>query len=227
MRAIAGKTLAAQIVQFLNSTITSKGKNKIGVQFGAYATFASFFGLADLQSVNTNFTGVTDYASAMTFELFTNNSVTVSSASYPSEEEIYVRFLFHNGTTTSESEPVAYPLFGTGSETISWNDFKGNMNKFAIGDTKDWCMACGNSTGTCAAYASGGASAADAGSEGESSGSGNGLSPVVNGVIGAMVTLAIILGLEALVLAVGGFRVVKKHSTRKGDVGEVSETTKA
>ncbi|KAI5364785.1 putative histidine phosphatase superfamily, clade-2 [Septoria linicola] len=227
MRAIAGKTLAAQIVQFLNSTITLQGKTKIGVQFGAYATFASFFGLADLPSVNTDFTGVTDYASAMTFELFTNNSVTVSSASYPSEEEIYVRFLFHNGTTTSESEPVAYPLFGSGSETISWSDFKENMNKFAIGDMKDWCMACGNSTGTCAAYVSGSANAADAGSDGASSGRGNGLSPVVNGVIGAMVTLAIILGLEALVLAVGGFRVVKKRSTRKGDVGEVSETTKA
>lgn len=220
-RAIAGKTLAAEIVQFLNGTITGKGKQKIGVQFGAYATFASFFGLADLPSANPDFRGVTDYASAMTFELFTNSSVSISSTSYPAVDEIYVRFLFHNGTTNSTSEPIAYPLFGTGQEVISWNDFTENMNTFSVGSDEQWCAACGNTTGTCASYAPGGAeSTSTSSSTGKS---GNGLSPAVNGVIGAMVTLAVVLGLEALVLAVAGLRVVSKKRLVSGSVSELSK----
>lgn len=210
MRAVAGKTLAGQIVEFLNGTITGKGKQKIGVQFGAYGTFSSFFGLADLPSVNPDFYGVCDYASAMTFEMFTNSSTAISSTSYPSEDEIYVRFLFHNGTTNSSSEPVAYPLFGSGQDALSWNDFTNSMNKFSIGNTEQWCTQCGNFTGTCAAYAPAGSSSSSSSSDSSSSGSGNGLSPAVNGVIGAMVTLAVILGIEALVLLVGGMRVVSK-----------------
>lgn len=209
MRAIGGKTLAGQIVEFLNTTITGKGKSKIGVQFGAYGTFASFFGLADLPSVNPDFMGISDYASAMTFELFTNTSATISSTSYPSADELYVRFLFHNGTTNSSSEPVAYPLFGSGMEALSWNDFTNGMNKFAIGSTEKWCTECGNFTGTCAAYAPA-SSPSSSSDDNSGSASGNGLSPAVNGVIGAMVTLAVILGLEAIVMLVGGLRLVSK-----------------
>lgn len=210
-RAIAGKTLAGQIVEFLNTTLTSRGKTKIGVQFGAYGTFASFFGLADLPSVNSDFRGVADYASVMTFELFTNSSVAVSSAEYPSTDDAYVRFLFHNGTTTEQSEPVAYPLFGSGQEVLSWDDFASGMGKFVVRDTEEWCTACGNSTSTCAAYGSSGDDG-DSSASAEGHEAGNGLSPVVNGVIGAMVTLAVVLGLEALILVFGGFRVVSKKS---------------
>ncbi|KAI5254579.1 phosphoglycerate mutase-like protein [Aureobasidium subglaciale] len=219
MRAVAGKVLAGEIVEFLNTTISSSGKSKFGVQFGAYATFASFFGLADLPSVNDMFYGITDYASSMTFELVTN----ASTSPFPSVEDISVRFLWHNGTANSSSTPTAYPLFGTDSELISWNDFVTNMDKFSISNTEAWCTACGNSTGTCAAYApASSTSSGSNGATGEQKKSGSGLSPVVNGVIGAMVTLAVILGLEALVLAVGGLRVVSKKSLAQGAV--VGET---
>lgn len=220
-RAIAGKTLAAEIVQFLNGTITGKGKQKIGIQFGAYATFMSLFGLADLPAVNPDFRGVVDYASVMTFELFTNSSVEVSSAAYPAVDEIYVRFLFHNGTTNATSEPIAYPLFGTGQEVISWNDFTKNMNEFAVGSTEQWCQACGNTGGVCAAYEPNG-EASGSSSNGDSK-RGNGLSPAVNGVIGAMVTLAVVLGLEALVMAVAGLRVVSKKKVANAGVSEVNK----
>jgi hypothetical protein len=39
IRAIAGSTLAAQVVQQLNTTITGKSKSQVGIQFGAYALF--------------------------------------------------------------------------------------------------------------------------------------------------------------------------------------------
>src|SRR3954471_2394270 len=71
IRAVAGATIAAQIVQQLNSTITDNGQSKLGIQFNAYASFLSLFGLSQLTKVNDNFTGIVDYASVMIFELFT------------------------------------------------------------------------------------------------------------------------------------------------------------
>lgn len=215
IRAVGGKTLAAQVVQFLNGTIADAGSfsgQKLGIQFGAYGTFSSFFGLAGLQDLNVDFTGVTTYASSMAFEMFTNTSTAVTSANFPAEEDIYVRFLYHNGTATNSSPPVAYPLFGSGQEVLSWNDFANNMNGFALGDTGSWCTACGNFTGVCAPYAD---ASGDGGSSSDNDGEpiegcSNGLSPVVNGVIGAMVTLAIVLGLEALLMLMFGLRLVSK-----------------
>ncbi|KAL1640069.1 hypothetical protein SLS58_007336 [Diplodia intermedia] len=213
MRAVAGMQLAGEVLQHLNSSITSPSSAaKLGVQFGAYATFASFFGLAGLPAADPAFRGVADYASSMVFELFTPaNDSTIADVD---EADLYVRFLFHNGTAGEASEPKAYPLFGGEDVEVKWDDFVDGMRAFAIEDTEQWCTKCGNSTGTCAAYADG----ADAGSsgsgsgEGESSGGkGNGISAAVGGVIGAMVTLAVVLGLEALVMVVGGFRLAKKN----------------
>lgn len=221
MRAIAGKVLAAEIVEGLNTTISTQGKSKFNVQFGAYATFSSFFGLADLPSVNSDFFGMVDYASSMTFELVTN----ASTSPFPAASDISVRFLFHNGTASADSEPIAYPLFGSGEEVIPWTDFVTAMDKFSIGSTQAWCTACGNSTGTCAAYApsSSSSGSSDTGAQSKKT-SGNGLSPVVNGVIGAMVTLAIVLGLEALVLLVGGMRVVSKKTLAARSAAVGTET---
>lgn len=208
IRAIAGSTLAAQIVSQLNTTITGKSKQQVGIQFGAYASFLSFFGLAKLPQVSENFTAVVDYASSMTFELVTN--ATVSNVSYPSADEISVRFLFSNGTAAS-NPLTEYPLFGQSSTVISWPTFVSEMNKFAIGDQATWCAACGNTTGTCAASStSSSSSSSSTGASGSSSGSG-GMSRAVAGVIGAMVTLAVILGLEALVMLLGGFRLISKN----------------
>jgi hypothetical protein len=213
MRAIAGMTLAAQVVQALNATIAGDGASKMNIQFGAYGTFSSYFGLAipDIDAVDPDLYGVADYASAMIWELFTNTSTPVSKTAYPAKDEIYVRFLFHNGTTSNISEPVAYPLFGSGQEVMRWTDFQNSMNNISVGTTEQWCKACGNYTGTCAAYAPTNSSSSSSGSGSTKEYEGNGLSPAVNGVIGAMVTLAVVLGLEALILLIGGLRVVRKN----------------
>ncbi|KAK5166144.1 uncharacterized protein LTR77_008405 [Saxophila tyrrhenica] len=218
IRAVTGMTLAAQITQFLNDSLSTAGSfsgQRLGIQFGAYATFASFFGLAQLPEVNEDFTGVTDYASSMVFEMFTNASKTDYSP-----EDVFVRFLYHNGTASESDPPTEYPLFGTGENALAWNDFMENMNAFSLGDTGAWCTACGNSTGECAAYVNDnnddGSSAGSALSSEESTGCSNGVSPAVNGVIGAMVTLAVVLGLEALVLVVFGLRVVSKKRLAQG-----------
>lgn len=207
VRAIAGATLAAQIVQGLNKTISNKGSTKLTIQFGAYASFLSFFGLANLTQANPDFYGIPNYASTMAFELYTDGNVTP----FPSTNDLRVRFLFHNGTSSTTSEPIAYPLFGGNSQNISWADFTTAMGKFSIGDQKSWCNACGNTTGVC--LSSGlSSSNGDGGSSSSSTPaiSDNGLSPTVNGVIGATATIAVILGLEVMILLLGGYRIVSK-----------------
>jgi len=208
-RAITGMQLAGEILSYLNSTITSGGAKKLGIQFGAYATFFSFFGLASLTEASPDFYGIPDYASSMVFELFT---MADTSSAFPSEDDIQVRFLYYNGTSANTSDPQIFPLFGQSETAVPWNAFAGNLSTFAVRDTQHWCHVCGNSTGTCAQYAT-----VDAASSGDASGSssarsGNGLSPAVNGVIGAMVTLAVVLGVEALVVLLGGWRLVSKKA---------------
>lgn len=210
LRAIAGNTLAAEILQGLNTTITGGGKSKMNIQFGAYGSFGSFFGLANLTATNPDFYGIVDYTSSMAFELVTN--ATVSSTSYPSEDEISVRFIFHNGTADAESEPQVYPLFDSDSDLMSWNDFSTKMSAIAVGTTEEWCKVCQNTDGTCAAYVTSTSGSNSTTSTTSDAKKGNGLSPAVNGVIGAMVTLAVILGIEALVLALGGLRIVSKKA---------------
>jgi hypothetical protein len=204
-RAIAGKVLAAQIVQFLNGTLTHTSPSKIAIQFGAYGTFLSFFGLANLPSVSDDFRGIVDYASSMAFELFTNSS----SSSAPSPDNTYVRFIFHNGTASADSPPSVYPLFGSNGDVLSWTDFAAGMQKFAVGSTAQWCAACGNYTGTCAAYDPNGGVAIGA------TANGNGLSPAINGLIGAVVTLGVVLAVT-MGLLLSGFRVVRKRGTVAG-----------
>jgi len=198
VRAIAGATLAAQILQALNATITSSGQSKLNVQFGTYASFFSFFGLVQLPATDPDFYGIPDYASFMTFELVTNSSVTP----FPSASDISVRFLFHNGTVSNSSEPAAFPLFGEQETLLPWATFASEMNNIAIGNQSSWCSVCGNTTGVCDIAA-------------PSSLSHKGISTAVAGVIGAMVTLAVLLGAVVLAMLIGGVTLIRKGKKRE------------
>jgi len=209
MRAIAGMQLAGEIVDYLNNSVATfaKKNNKLGIQFGAYATFFSFFGLARLTDASPTFFGVPDYASSMVFELFTDADV---GSSAPTPDQLRVRFLYHNGTSDNQTAPRQYPLFGGSQDSVSWSDFTGNMSNFSVSSSEQWCTKCGNFTGACAAFSPDGGSSSGNGSSSSSSGGGSHISTAVGGVIGAMVTLAVILGAEALIMLLGGFRLVSK-----------------
>ncbi|KAF2404204.1 phosphoglycerate mutase-like protein [Trichodelitschia bisporula] len=205
MRAMPGMLLAAEILSAFNSTVISKGKSKLNIQFGAYATFLSFFGLADLPAASVDFTGLPDYASAMLFELFAPNG----SSPSPQAEDLRVRFLFKNGTAGEGAPPVAFPLFGGSEMDVSYPVFVEKLSKFAVTTTEDWCSKCRNTAGVCAGASVAGTKSAKQDKKG-------GISAAIGGVIGAMVTLAVVLGLLALVMLVGGLTVVKKHKAPKG-----------
>ncbi|EKD15498.1 uncharacterized protein L3040_009174 [Drepanopeziza brunnea f. sp. 'multigermtubi'] len=234
IRAIAGSTLAAQIVQHLNATITGKSQAPIvSLQFGAYASFLSFFGLAQLPAASANFTGLVGYASSMVFELVTNASLSSSSSSddttttapYPSADDIAVRFLFANGSAAA-NPLTAYPLFGRAETLLPWSTFASEMARFAVGDLPTWCTQCGNSTGVCAAAAanttSGGTPSASQGAPGE-----GGMSRAVVGAIGAMVTLAVVFGIEALVMLVAGLRIVRRERLDAASAERLAPAVKA
>ncbi|KAF4335266.1 acid phosphatase [Fusarium beomiforme] len=200
VRAIAGSVLAGQIIEALEPLAEGKKGPKVNIQFGAYAAFMSFFGLAGLDKVSSDFMGIVDYASSMAFELVTN-------ATNPTADDVSVRFYFANGTA-AEHTPKLFPLFGTDETTISWKDFKIGMSDFAIEDTKHWCKLCGNNDGTCASSSDDDSTS----SQSSSDSSGNGISRPVAGVIGALVTLVVILGIQAAAILLGGLRLVKKST---------------
>ncbi|TEA18827.1 hypothetical protein C8034_v010518 [Colletotrichum sidae] len=229
IRAIAGKVLAGQVLQSLNATLhnaAAASSTKATIQFGAYATFSSFFGLAQLPKVSAVFEEIVDYASSMVFELVTN-----SSAAAPAADDVSVRFRFANGAAAGADSLTEYPLFGRSESTLPWATFVAEMQRFAVEDTRAWCVACGNSTGTCAA-ALGIDGSTDATGNGSGSGSSsgedsNGISTPVAGVIGALITLVVILGIQALVMFVGGLRMVKKSKLAKDQgtaVGHIETT---
>ncbi|SPQ23188.1 ace4dc57-dd88-4b7b-b07b-57dc313a7ec7 [Thermothielavioides terrestris] len=209
IRAVSGAVLAAQIVQSLNSTLQTASAAsglKLGIQFGAYGTFMSFFGLAQLPAVSADFTGMVDYASSFAVELVTN-----STAARPAAADVAVRFLFSNGSAGLNAAGLQpFPLFGRRETLLPWDTFASEMGKFAIGDTGAWCRACGNTTGVCADYAAGAAGAA--GGDAGNGGGDGGVSRPVAGVIGAVVTLVVVLALEGLLMAVAGLRLTKKKA---------------
>lgn len=216
IRAIAGSVLAGEAMKGLNETITSQGKSKLAIRFGSYATFLSYFGLAQMPAVDPKFAGVPNYASSMTWELVTNST----ASGFPSESEISVRFSFHNGTLTSSDQLTSYPLYGQSSLLLPWSEFVDRTSKIAVSGDKQWCQVCGNTAGQCAAFADSDSGSGSGSTSASSSGS-DGMSLAVAGVIGAMVTLAVILGLEALFLLVGGFRLSKKKPAGPGPAGTV------
>ncbi len=133
------------------------------MQFGAYGTFMSFFGLAQLPAANPDFQGIVDYASSVVFELVTN-----STTSPAKPDDVSVRFLFSNGSAAAGPGLQPFPLFGQSATLLPWNTFVDEMGKFAIGDTNDWFRVCGNSSAGCSAVSgdTGGAGAASSDSGG-------------------------------------------------------------
>ncbi|KAK2743993.1 hypothetical protein FQN57_004446 [Myotisia sp. PD_48] len=205
IRAISGALLAGEVLNSFKETIQSHTtKPKLNVQFGAYASFLSFFGLAKLPAANVDFTGIPDYASTMAFELVTNAS---ASDSFPGVEDISVRFLFHNGTIipgSSDTEPTIYPLFDQGKPLLPWVEFVSHMEKISITSQDAWCKACGGSNPECSASSIEGNSSTVAGTNSD------GMSKVVAGVVGALVTLAVVFGVQLAAYFLGGFRITRK-----------------
>ncbi|KAF2281019.1 phosphoglycerate mutase-like protein [Westerdykella ornata] len=189
-RSIGGKTFAGAVLRQLNQTVSSKGKLKFSFFAGSYDTFLAFFGISKLASVSDDFHGLPIYASTMSFELFTPQTV----SEFPSNtDDLRVRFLFRNGS--DGAVPLrAFPLFGRSEESLSWAEFVSFMKDIAITSAEQWCNTCQSELLFCNAYKAAGTSASSPGQKS--------MSNAVAGVIGAMVTLGVVslLGAMAFIL---------------------------
>ncbi|TPX23793.1 hypothetical protein DIZ76_013136 [Coccidioides immitis] len=209
IRAVSGSVLAGEILTAFKDLIYSKGEaTKLNVQFGAYATFLSFFGLTELSKAYNDFNGIPDYASAMAFELVTDSS----SSSFPDPSDISVRFLFNNGSIPYGSKPSEFALFNQPKTVLPWSEFSGLMEKISLSSKEEWCKACGSTSGECAPNRLGAEPLIT---------QDRGLSTTQAGVVGAMITMGAILAAQALFMLIGGFRFVRKSKVVQ--VNEVAE----
>ncbi|CAG8960851.1 hypothetical protein HYFRA_00002388 [Hymenoscyphus fraxineus] len=148
INSIAGRSLAAKVFQQLSRAIVSDGHtNKLSLMFGSFQPFLSFFSLSSLSSGHSSasFVSLPEYGSVMSFELFSYSTGEEGSnyPPFPDTENLYVRFLFRNGSDAG-TPMTAYPLFGRGNNEadMSWRDFVNGIAEFAIDDVENWCSSC-------------------------------------------------------------------------------------
>ncbi len=160
-----------------------------------------------------------DFGSVAVFELY--SYAATGDNTFPSEDELWVRFYFRNGTASDEPFQ-AYSLFNYGPDNFEmrWVDFEAAMMNVAVGDIGMWCEQC--SAGLiatdrvfCSFWNSSDSSDGTLTSATTSNGT---LSPAVSGVIGAVIALVIAGVIFAFLMVLAGVRFhrVKSH---KGDLG--------
>lgn len=213
---IAGNMLAAKLLSQLQVNIQSGGAYyKLNLLFGEFQPLVSFFALTQLPARNSHFYGLPAFASVAALELFTYTTAD-SSTDYPSEDDLWVRFWFRNGT----DDMLAYDLFNYGPSNMDmrWADFQAEMYQILLADVGDWCTQCGAELLFCAAWNASNAAPGTLTSP-PSSSSDHAVSPAVAGVIGALVALVLAALLFAAAALLAGVRVHRVHHSRKSDLG--------
>ncbi|KAL1880000.1 hypothetical protein VTK73DRAFT_6390 [Phialemonium thermophilum] len=213
-RTIAGRTLAASLVTQMRLNIGSNGNSsKLSVAFGSFEPFLAFFtlsGLADGPS-GSDFVDLPNPGAAMVFELF---SVGSNASTYPSIEDLWVRFLYRP-SPAPDVPFVQYSLFFNedAESRMLFTDFAAAMDDISVNSISSWCNLCKSITLFCTALG------ADPYNAGAGAGNGNSgkdqIAPVVAGVIGAIVTAAVLSIGAALVMIVAGVRLYRPQSDRR------------
>ncbi|KAJ5098372.1 Histidine phosphatase superfamily clade-2 [Penicillium argentinense] len=206
MSSVGGQTLASSILFALKMNVQSYGtQQKMTLLFGSdepAVALASLMGLATEQQ--SNFYSRPVHGASLVFELFSFESDEVYP-SYPGADNLFVRFFLHNGTESSTF--TSYPLFGSGpsQESIPFTEFQSELETFAMQSTQEWCARCNAESIFCT------------GVMGESSSpkQKKQMAPALAGVIGAMVTLAVIL----LFGVIGFLFCLRKRADHKASIG--------
>jgi hypothetical protein len=217
-QAMAGKTLTALILGQFQKTIENKGNATNGLAasltllFGDYEPLVSFFSIAMVDHLSKNFRAIPPFASAMILELFS----TRHNETFPDDEDdLWIRFYFHNSTEGFDDKgPTAYSLFGRGPSQLDmkWDDFQNMMSRIMVNQLSDWCSACSSGSLFCWGVDNSTVNILLADRQKMNSR----LSPVVGGVIGAMVSLAVAALLFFLVMFFAGIRFHRVERPYRG-----------
>lgn len=220
IRAISGQTYAARVLSLLGQNIGSQGSDeKLNVLFSEYEVFLAFFSLSGLSRIDNQFTQIPEPGSVMVFELFSN---TANATAYPGTDDLWVRFLFRNGTDP-DTPLLSYPLFDRGNSAVdmAWSDFETGMNTISLPEIGTWCETCGSLAMFCSAFEENltNSTTGGSGSNNTSTVSSTGISPTIAGVLGAVATIAFFVLFFSLAVLCGGLRVYRNGSKRQSSLG--------
>ncbi|KAF1841178.1 phosphoglycerate mutase-like protein [Cucurbitaria berberidis CBS 394.84] len=220
-RAIAGKTLAAAILDQFQKLVTDKTSGGDTTDFSYPLTFyvgeqepmMSLMSLMKADSHDHDFRSMPPFGSAMVFELFS----TGDNVDFPTnKDDLWVRFYFHNGTEYENNQMMAFPIFGNGpSRTdMPWKEFKDMFAKISVSTLTEWCGTCASPSLFCWGVDNPNVSFVLPGQHHKSK-----LSPTVAGIIGAIVTLAVAGFLFALAMLLAGVRFHRNPRSKQADLG--------
>ncbi|KAI4924958.1 uncharacterized protein J4E92_006995 [Alternaria infectoria] len=216
-RAIGGKTLAGSIQNTFDMLVSGKNNSAGDLSsagqistpspltffFGEQDAMMSLMSLMMLDTQSAEFKSIPPYGSAMIFELFS----TSSNTAMPSDpDDLWVRFYFHNGTDADDKPLQSYSMFNNGrSKTdMRYTEFERLFSTISMQGLSDWCETCSTGAFFCrGADGSGVTLVVPAAHERQSK---DGVSPVVGGVIGAVISLVVAGLLFALAMLLTGLR---------------------
>jgi hypothetical protein len=233
-RAIGGKTLAGSILHSFDQLLPEKTNSDSLVNsagqtnkpspltffFGEQDAMISLMSLMMLDSQSSDFKSIPPYGSAMIFELFS----TGDSAEMPSDpNDLWVRFYFHNGTD-AETEPLrSYSMFNSGKSMtdMPFGEFYTIFSSIGMQGLSEWCTSCSSPSLFClGADGSGVTLVVPAPQERQKK---HAISPVVGGVIGAVVSLVVAGLLFAIAMLLAGIRFHRVEqrlgNNQKSDLG--------
>ncbi|EFQ86174.1 hypothetical protein P3342_003260 [Pyrenophora teres f. teres] len=217
-QAMGGKTLAASILNTFSLRIANPNNvlddappsYPLTFYFGEQDAMMSLMSLMNLDSKSPYFKSIPPYASAMVFELFSRGS----SAAFPNDtSDLWVRFSFHNGTDDDTQQLIQYPMFNNGPSTANmpWSEFENMMGSVAMKSISDWCTSCSSPSIFCSGVQ--GTDITVIVPLAQKKGEKGSVSPVVGGVIGAIVALVVAGLLFALAMLFGGIRLHRVQRT--------------
>jgi hypothetical protein len=220
IRAISGQTYAAHVLSLLGQNIESQGSNeKLNVLFSEYEVFLAFFSLSGLSGISDQFTQIPETGSVIVFELFSN---TENATAYPDISDLWVRFLFRNGSDSS-APLLSYPLFGRGNSAVdmTWNDFETGMDAISLSEIGTWCETCASLAMYCPAFEANltNSTNSTSGNSCASTASSTRISPTIAGVFGAVATIAAFVLFFSLAVLCGGLRFHRNGSKRQSSLG--------
>lgn len=193
---IAGQTMLPGLISDIQQIANATNPLKIAYTAISYKPFLSLFSM--WQSGEALSSNIVDYASALVIEVHTDNTLS---------------FVFRNGTQ-GNFEP--FSVLGS-DQNLPINTFKTEMEKYQLPTLASWCDVCSTTeergcSNLAALNGTGGAGYASI----DSTMGRHRVSPVVAGVIGAMVTLAVVV--IALLLAFLGKSLLGKKSKSRSSI---------
>ncbi|OBT62865.1 hypothetical protein VE03_07580 [Pseudogymnoascus sp. 23342-1-I1] len=148
VKPIAGRTFAARVVSLLSGAMSAR-PGALNLLFSGSAPFVGFSAISGLAEHDARFKGVVEPGSMMVFEVF---SYTDPEAGVPGKEDLWVRFLYRNGTAEN-NRLMGYPLFGRGRSKMDMRfaEFEEEMGGVAVG-VGEWCEGCEAGSVFCPAF---------------------------------------------------------------------------